>query len=103
MVCEPSRVTTLLPLRAIQTKRSSLHTEQMQRLDNLHQLIQRIDQRVEDAGYYLIGPGEIELIFDDVTDEPKRFLRICELAIRHHWAFELTKGTRTVKFKAMPK
>jgi hypothetical protein len=67
----------------------------------LDELIQRIGAEIYRHGSCLVSQEELVLIFNGAVDGPKKRARICAIAIRYNWAFELSDRMTSVRFKEL--
>lgn len=66
------------------------------------EIIQKIGGEVGRRGSCLVSEEELVVIYDGVVEDSKRFACIRDIAIGHHWAFELPGRMTSVTFKELP-
>ena len=69
---------------------------------SLEELVRKIGEEIARSGCSFVPEKELALIYDGATDDPKKFMRIANVAIRCHWAFELPNRMTVVIFKELP-
>ena len=65
------------------------------------EVIQRIGAEIYRRGSCLVSPDELDVIYDGIEEDSKRFAYILDIAMRYHWSFEPTSRMNSVVFRQL--